>query len=231
MSVARLPQLGSKPVDLTVKLRPLKVANDSLSAGLQELYRKGELADVVLLCAEQRFLAHRVVLASQSRCFREGLTTQAVEAGRQHEIRLDVSNPEAVKIMLDFLYMLDDKEWATFNPRTQAINRDVLQLGQQLELPGLTRQAMHWLSKDLDTGNVVERLSMCDEFALSELKDKILEQLTYNKMALSEVANCQQITNYPKLMQLILQCAAAVPDQAAQGSAAPLPKGKRVRKA
>jgi len=230
MSVARLPQLGSKPVDLTVKLRPLNIVNDSLATGLQELYRKGELADVVLLCSEQRFLAHRVVLASQSRCFREGLTLQPVEACR-HEIRLEVSNPEAVKIMLDFLYMLDDKEWATFNPRTQAINRDVLQLAQQLELPGLTRQAMHWLSKDLDTGNVVERLSICDEFGLSELKDKILEQLTYNKMALSEVANSQQITSYPKLMQLILQVAAAVPDQAAPGSAPQLPKGKRMRKA
>jgi len=226
MSIARLPQLGSKPVALAVKLKPSKQLNaDSLAAGLQELYRKGELTDVVLLCAEQRYSAHSVVLASRSRCFKEGLACQSTPGEpRRNEIRLDVANPEAVKIMLDYLYMVDAEDWATFNPRTQAVNRDVLQLAQQLELTGLTHQAMHWLSKDLTTGNVVERLSICDEFGLSELSDKILEQLTYNKAALAEVAHSQQIASYPKLMQAILQCAAGAPEPE------PQPKSKRPRK-
>merc|ERR1712159_552101 len=130
----------------------------------------------------------------------------------RHEIRLDVANPEAVKSMLDYIYMLDENDWATFNPRTQEINRDVLQLAAQFELPGLTQQAMHWLSKDLTTGNVVERLSICEDFGLSELSEKILEQLAYNKAALHEVAHSPQIMSYPKLMQSILQCAAAAPE-------------------
>merc|ERR1719352_273260 len=116
----------------------------------------------------------------------------------RHEIRLEVANPEAVKIMLEYLYMLDAEDWAAFNPRTQAINRDVLQLAAQFELPGLTQQAMHWLGKDLTTGNVVERLSICEQFGLDELHDKILEQLTYNKAALSEVAHSPQIMSHPK---------------------------------
>merc|ERR1719326_131208 len=109
----------------------------------------------------------------------------------------------------------------------QAVNRDVLQLASQFELPGLTQQAMHWLGKDLTTGNVVERLSICDEFGLSELSEKILEQLTYNKTALTEVAHSQQIMNYPKLMQAILQCAASgAPEPDFQSQ-----KSKRLRKA
>jgi len=226
MSVARLPQLGSKPVTLTVKLKNSKLAaQDSLSTGLQELYRKGEFTDVVLMCAEQRFLAHRVVLASRSRCLKEGLAS-APTPGMRHEIRLDVANPEAVKIMLDYLYMIDEKDWALFNPRTQAINREVLQLAKQFELTGLTQQAMHWLSEDLTTGNVVERLSICDEFGLCELSDKILQQLTLNREALAEVAHSQQIMNHPKLMQAILQSAAS-------GIQEPEPhqKAKRARKA
>lgn len=226
MSLARLPQLGSKPVVLNVKLKPSKMmCEDLLSSGVQELYRKGEFTDVVLICSEQRFLAHRVVLASQSRCFKEGLSSPP-GTGMRQEIRVDVANPEAVKIMLDFLYMLDAKDWAVFNPRTQAINREVLQLAAQFELPGLTEQAMHWLSKDLTTGNIVERLSICDEFGLSELTDKILQQLTMNKEALAEVAHSQQIMTFPKLMQAILQCAAsAAPEPERQ------PKSKRTRKA
>jgi len=229
MSVARVPQLGSKPVVLSVRLKPSKVlAEGVLSKGVQELYRKGELTDVALLCAEQRFLAHRVVLASQSRFFKEGLSSQPLPGpNMRSEIRLEISNPEAVKIMLDFLYMLDEGEWAMFNPRTQAVNREVLQLAKQFELPGLTEQAMHWLSKDLSTGNVVERLAIAEEFGLSELTEKILQQLTMNKEALGEVAHSQQIMSHPKLMQAILQCAAsgsAEPEQPAQ-------KAKRARKA
>lgn len=228
MSVARLPQLGSKPVSLSVKLKPSTRPEDQLSKGLQDLYRKGEFTDVVLHCAEQRFLAHRAVLASQSRVLKEGLCAQPMPAsGMRHEIRLEVANPEAVKIMLDFLYMLDEKEWAVFNPRTQAINHEVLQLAKQFELPGLTQQAVQWLSKDLTTGNVVERLSMCEEFNLSELSGKILEQLTMNKEALAEVAHSQQIMSHPKLMQAILQCAASSgPEPSPQQ-----PKTKKSRKA
>lgn len=227
MSVARLPQLGSKPVALTVKLAPCKaVTGDELAIGLQEFYRRGEFADVVLVCAEQRFLAHRVVLASQSHCFREGLSQPLPAANTRHEIGLsDIANPEAVKILLDHMYQLDDKEWAKFNPRTQDVNREVLRLAAQFGLPGLTQQAMHWLSKDLTTGNVVERLSICDEFGLTELSDKILEQLTNNREALAEVANSPQITSYPKLMQAMLQCAAGAPE--AEQPETPSKKGQR----
>merc|ERR1712023_214108 len=140
----------------------------------------------------------------------EGLAAQPSPGpNMRQEVRLEIANPEAVKIMLNYMYMLDQDDWAAFNPRTQAINQDVLQLAAQFELPGLTQQAMHWLSKDLTTGNVVERLSICEEFGLTELSEKILEQLTYNKAALSEVAHSPQIMTHPKLMQAILQCAAS----------------------
>jgi hypothetical protein len=211
MSVARLPQLGSKPVSLSVKMPTPKLTQEPLAQGLQVLYRKGEFADVVLICCEQRFQAHRVVLACQSTVLREGLSAQSIGNG-PIEIRLDIPNPEAVKFMLDFLYQLDDKDWAEYNPRTQAINRDVLSLAKQFELPGLTQRAMSWLAKDLTTGNVVERLSICDEFGLSELSDRILEQLTLNRKALAEVAHSPQIMTYPRLMQAMLQCAAGVPE-------------------
>jgi len=213
MSLARAPQLGSKPVSLTVKLGHLKLTPEPLAQGLQELYRRGEFADVVLICAEQHFLAHRIVLAAQSEAFKVGLASPLPQHGLRHEIQLgDIANPEAVKFMLSFLYQLDDKEMAEYNPRTQEINRDVLRLARQFNLPGLTHRAMRWLSRDLTTGNVVERLSICEEFGLSELTDKILEQLTSNRQALAEVAHSPQIMTYPRLMQAMLQCAAGVPE-------------------
>jgi hypothetical protein len=223
MSLDRLPQLGSKPVALAVKLPVNKTEIEPLSKGLQELYRRGEFADVVLLCAEQRFPAHKVVLVSQSSVFKEGLSTAPV-TGAQIEVRLEIPNPEAVKFMLDYLYQLDDKDYAEFNPRTQEINRDVLSLAKQFQLPGLTNRAMRWLGKDLTTGNVLERLHLCEEFCLVDLQERILEQLTNNRAALAEVAHSPQIMSYPKLMKAMLQCAAGAPEPEPQVAQ---PKKKR----
>lgn len=225
MSLITIPQLGSKPVSLTVKLPCGNAHYELLAVGLQELYRTGQFADVVFLCAEQRFHAHRVVLASQSSLFKDALlATPRVAA--PVEIRLDIPNPEAVKIMLDYLYGLDEKAWAKHIPRTQEINRDVLRLAHQFHLAGLTERTSACLVKNLTTGNVVERLSICEEFGLNELADKILEQLTSNREALAEVAHSAQIMKYPNLMKAMLQSAAGAPDSELDAK----PKGKKARK-
>merc|ERR1711959_526964 len=88
-------------------------------------------------------------------------------------------------------------------------------------------RASYWLSKDLTTGNVVERLTICEDFELHELREKILAQLTMNKAALSEVANSPQIMTYPKLMQALLQQAAAVPDDSPPAKGANSAKARK----
>jgi len=214
MSVARCPELGTKPISLTVKMKKPMAEASTLGDGMRELYTAGALTDVDLVCCEKRYPAHCVVLAAQSPVFRQELQTlQPSEGGSRPEIRLqDIHNPEAVKLMIEFLYELDDAEWAEYNQCTQEINKDVLQLARAYQLSGLTDRAQHWLAKDLTTGNVVERLTICDDFGLDELKNKILEQLTLNRQAMSEVANSPQIMTYPSLMQAMLQRAAAAPD-------------------
>jgi len=207
MAIDRMPELGQKPIALNVKLPAIAdKGQDTLGDKLRALYRRRELTDVVLICEEKSFPAHRVVLASQSEVFMEGLRG---EVEGMQEVRIaDIANPEAVKFMLNFLYQTSSEDWEDYNPRTQEINKDVLRLAQNFRLPGLTDRAMHWLAKDITTGNVVERLTICEDFGLSILREKILEQLTFNKQALAEVAHSAQIMQYPKLMQAMLQIAA-----------------------
>jgi len=230
MSLDRMPDLGRNPVTLTVKLPALKVqCADRMADGLRELFKRGEFTDVSLKCADQTFRAHRCVLATQSEVLRQGL---AIPAGSPpsggaapQEVRLaDIENPEAVKYMLDYMYGIDESRWQDYNPRTQEINKDVLRLSQNFELPGLTDRAVHWLAKDLSTANVVERLTICDDFGLLSLRELVLEQLTYNKRAFAEVVNSPQIISHPKLMQSMLQLAASVP---AEFEA---PPGKKLKK-
>eukprot|EP00927_Polykrikos_kofoidii_P030254 TRINITY_DN26062_c0_g1_i1.p1 TRINITY_DN26062_c0_g1~~TRINITY_DN26062_c0_g1_i1.p1 ORF type:complete len:250 (-),score=52.14 TRINITY_DN26062_c0_g1_i1:372-1073(-) len=212
----RLPDLGKKPIPLTIRLPPVKQSNqaDELTEKLQQLYKKGEFTDVSLIVADQTFKAHRCVLASQSEVFKQGLASPGASP---HEVRLaDIPNPEAVKFMLDYMYHIDGSVWADYQPGTQEINKDVLRLAQNFKLPGLRDRAAHWLSKDLTTGNVVERLTICEDFGLTELKENILNALTFNRRALAEVAHSPQIMSYPKLMQAMLQLAATVPEERAE---------------
>jgi len=228
MSLERMPELGSKPVGLTVKLPALKSkGSDHLGNGLRELYRRGDFVDVSLVCAQQVYSAHRAVLAAKSEVFKQGLAASMDTPGMKQEVRLaDISNPEAVKLMLDHMYMMELDTCEEYNPRTQEINKDVLRLAQNFRLPCLAERATHWFAKDVSTSNVVERLMICEEFGLDVLKEKILEQLTCNKRALAEVARNPQIMSYPKLMQALLQQAAGVPEE----DNTPQPK-KRGRKA
>lgn len=213
-AISRAQDVGKSHIALSVKMKPACPQTlNPLADGLRDMYRKGEFTDVSLICSERSFRAHRCVLAARSEVFFQGLagapanTPEGTKANM--EVRLvEVSNPEAVKLMLDHVYQIEDEE---YNPRSQDINKDVLKLAQNFKLQGLQELATRYLAQDLSTGNAVERLTICEDFALEELKEKILEQLTFNKQALAEVAASPQIISYPKLMQSMLKLAAAVP--------------------
>lgn len=228
--IERMPALGSKPVTLIVKLPPLKHApGTSLGHGLQELYRLGQFSDVSFVCVDKTFYAHRAVLAATSQVFKAGLAE--FRSASQQEVRLpEICNPEAVKIMLDYIYGLNLDRWEDYNPKTQEINKDVLRLAQNFVLPGLTEKATHWLTKDLSTGNILEVLAICEEFNLSELGDRILDQLTQNRRALTEVVSSPKIMQHAKFMQALLQHAASQVDDKAEvqeDSQLQTPKSKR----
>jgi len=229
MSLAHLPQLGSKPVPLSVRLPALK-HEDRLVPGIRELYARGDFTDVTLVCAGQSFHAHKLVLGAHSPVFKQGLiacpTEESPGQALRQEVRLaEISNPEAVKFMLDYMYQSDASVWDDYKPGTQEINRDVLQLAQSFQLPGLTDRAKQWLAKDLTTSNVVERLSICESFGLEDLREKILMQLTTNQKALADVVHSPQIMKYPALMQSLLQMSSAL------GQAEEEKGKKRARKA
>jgi len=217
MSLERVPELGQNVVNLKVRMPAIKPAlEDVLAHALRELWEKREFCDVELLCADQTILAHKVVLASQSEVFKQGFQDAVV--GRSQVRLADVDNPEAVRLMLNFMYQTGDE----YSPKTQAVNKDVLHLATNFCLPGLKDLATYWLASDINTGNVVERLSICEEYELGNLRGRILGQLASNKKALFEVAHSPQIMVYPKLMQALLQQAAGPPEEQ-------VPKGKKAK--
>lgn len=157
------------------------------------------------MCDATSFAAHKIVLAGKSTVLREALKDSS-------EVRLSqINNPEAVKWMLDFVYEVPYASEAEFSPATHEINLDVLRLAEIFKLPGLKARAAGWMARDLHTHNTVERLVACNEFGLVDLADKILEQLTANRKALSEVTSSNAINAYPELMREMLAIIAVEP--------------------
>merc|ERR1712232_715734 len=78
--------------------------------------------------------------------------------------------------MLDELYgdlrAIDD-----YRPASAGVNRDVLALGMGFALPRLVECAAMWLTQDVSTSNVQERLATCDEFGLAALRDQIANKV------------------------------------------------------
>ncbi|CAE8609116.1 unnamed protein product [Polarella glacialis] len=123
------------------------------------------------------------------------------------ELHLDfVSNPEAARAFIDFVYGLTED----YNISSAEANQDVLRLAQRLQLPLLEEMATRKLVQDLTTENVMARLSTCKELGLTEMYSAVEQELVENRPALLAVSNSLEVVKQPDILQSILvRCAAA----------------------
>jgi hypothetical protein len=183
--------------------------------GLRGLLERKELCDIALLAGGQSFLAHSMVLAAVSPSFCALIQQELAKGnGRRGyvagidcevlEIHLQCTHPEAVQDLIDCIYgsfMDSSKEVAS---STEAANRDSICLAQSYQIPQLQEQACRWLISDLTTQNVLERLAICEEFELFDVREKIIEQLIADPVALPMLARDPEITKVPKVLQDLL---------------------------
>lgn len=132
----------------------------------------------------------------------------------------EIACPEAIQIMLAHIYGVDKAEVANYAPSSDDVNKDVLRLASQLQLPSLKEFATHWMASSLTSANAVPRMSTCQEFALHELFEGASEALATDALALSQVTEDRDILKHPRLLQKLLIRVAAL-----------YPKGKRERAA
>jgi len=231
------------PIEVELDPIPTDLLGDNIARGLLDLMEKGELCDVEFVIGDESFLAHRCVLASASTCFRESLqlpATSDTALGQRWKLPLDADlRPAAVRLMLDCIYgafigpgASDGISAKQFDAATDAVNRDVLRLAQRFQLPRLEGHAACWLARNLTTANVVQRLTMCEEFRLSAVRAQILAHLMASPAALLQVAKSPEVAGTPLVLQdLLVQVLTVLEyDTASEESAKP-PSQKKARKA
>jgi len=204
-------------MEITIDLGPMPVDQQCGFAveggGLRGLLERKELCDVVLTAGGQSFFAHSMVLAAVSPSFctliqqelSKGKRTYAVGVDHQVlEIPLHCTHPEAVQDLIDCIYgsLLDSSKEIASN--TEGANRDSICLAQSYQIPQLQEQACGWLTNDLTTQNVLERLAICEDFQLFDVREKIIEQLIADPVALPMLASDPEIIKVPKVLQDLL---------------------------
>lgn len=220
-----LAPAGTVPMELHVDLGPMPVDEQAgaIVEGLRGLLEKSELCDVVILGGGRSFLAHRLALAAASPSLHEyfmqlerdpaAAAADAATAAASGVLvppgsvvlRIeDVTRSEAVQAMLDCVYGASPGKPREYRPSTHAVNREVLLLARRYRISELQEQACQWLSTGLSTANILERLVVCEEFGLGEVRDQILEQLISNPDALFVLAQDPSITKVPTVLQELL---------------------------
>lgn len=130
---------------------------------MNELRRKGELCDVVLLVNGRRFPAHRIVLAGASSYLRAMFTNGMLESGMR-DIKLQGIDANVMETLLDFSYtgMVD----VTVD-NVQAL----LSASTLLNLPTLRSVCCGFLQTHLDSTNCLGIRAFADLYSCSELEN------------------------------------------------------------
>ncbi|CAJ1356462.1 unnamed protein product, partial [Effrenium voratum] len=202
----RLQELADGCDDTTAELREAggvwqvpsepKLARIELGDGIRGFFQTCQLFDVCLVVGDQRFPAHRAVLASLGGGLQQSLRRPG------GELRLAAEHPEAALVLLDFAYHLG----GTFQLSSEIL-RDVIRLGRSFGLPQLVQHVAETLALDITRENVLERLAIAVEFDLIDLYNHAFNLLLFSGQLL-EVSKSPEMQRFPHLMQhMLLQLA------------------------
>ncbi|XP_016372241.1 kelch-like protein 32 [Sinocyclocheilus rhinocerous] len=143
-----------------------KSHQDSVLSALNQQRKDGLLCDVTLVAGEQKFHAHKAVLAACSDYFRAMFSLCMVES-EADEVTLQGVTSVGLKNALDFAYtgqiMLEP-----------GVIQDVLSAGSHLQLLELLSLCSHYLIQELNSFNYLDLYRLADLFHLPALEEAVV---------------------------------------------------------
>ncbi|XP_030051496.1 LOW QUALITY PROTEIN: kelch-like protein 32 [Microcaecilia unicolor] len=146
-----------------------KSHKDAVLAALNQQRNDGILCDVTLVAEEQKFHAHKAVLAACSDYFRAMFSLCMVESGAD-EVNLRGVTSLGLKQALDFAYTGQ----ILLEP---GVIQDVLAAGSHLQLLELLTLCSHYLIQELNSFNYLDLYKLADLFNLTLLETAVVEFL------------------------------------------------------
>ncbi|XP_033983230.1 kelch-like protein 32 [Trematomus bernacchii] len=175
------PSLSSGEMLTGQRLCQSKSHQDLVLSALNQQRKDGLLCDVTLVAGEQKFHAHKAVLAACSDYFRAMFSLCMVES-EADEVTLQGVTSVGLKHALDFAYTGQ----ILLEP---AVIQDVLSAGSHLQLLELLSLCSHYLIQELSSVNYLELYRVADLFHLPSLEEAVVGFLVEH---LSELSHSRQ---------------------------------------
>lgn len=163
----------SKVTPLNVHKEPLPDGLRDLSANFASLLETGNFSDVTVVCGEERFEVHSVILAARSPVFQAMWSTSMKERASK-EVQVIDLEPAAVRRMLRFMYSGVLNEELQNDSDTVAL----LEAAHRYQVSVLVAHCVVALSSGLTVGLVAERLMVADLACLENLRKACLSFIT-----------------------------------------------------
>ncbi|XP_037129629.1 kelch-like protein 32 isoform X1 [Syngnathus acus] len=155
-----------------------KSHQDSVLSALNQQRKDGLLCDVTLVAGDQKFHAHKAILAACSDYFRAMFSLCMVESVAD-EVTLQGVTSVGLKHALDFAYTGQ----IVLEP---AVIQDVLSAGSHLQLLELLSICSHYLIQELSSVNYLELYRVADLFHLPSLEEAVVDFLVGHLSELSQ---------------------------------------------
>ncbi|KAK2844161.1 hypothetical protein Q5P01_010820 [Channa striata] len=172
------PSLSCREMLTGQRLCQSKSHQDTVLSALNQQRTDGLLCDVTLVAGEQKFHAHKAVLAACSDYFRAMFSLCMVES-EADEVTLQGVTSTGLKHALDFAYTGQ----ILLEP---AVIQDVLSAGSHLQLLELLSLCSHYLIQELSSMNYLELYRVADLFHLPSLEDAVVGFLVEHLSELSQ---------------------------------------------
>ncbi|XP_068586190.1 kelch-like protein 32 isoform X2 [Cebidichthys violaceus] len=174
-----------------------KSHQDLVLAALNQQRKDGLLCDVTLVAGEQKFHAHKAVLAACSDYFRAMFSLCMVES-EADEVTLQGVTGVGLKHALDFAYTGQ----ILLEP---AVIQDVLSAGSHLQLLELLSLCSHYLIQELSSVNYLELYRVADLFHLPALEEAVVGFLVEHLSELSQSRQDEALQLPYRLLREVLK--------------------------
>uniref|UniRef100_A0A8C5DZ15 BTB domain-containing protein n=1 Tax=Gouania willdenowi TaxID=441366 RepID=A0A8C5DZ15_GOUWI len=174
-----------------------KSHQDSVLSALNQQRKDGLLCDVTLVAGEQKFHAHKAVLAACSDYFRAMFSLCMVES-EADEVTLQGVTSVGLKHALDFAYTGQ----ILLEP---AVIQDVLSAGSHLQLLELLSLCSHYLIQELSSVNYLELYRVADLFHLPTLEEAVVRFLVEHLSELSQSRQDEALQLPYRLLREVLK--------------------------
>jgi len=157
-----------------------------------------DLSDVKIVCGDQVFDCHRIILSTRSSVFRAMFQHNMTEA-RTRRVEIKELEPSVVQAMLEFIY-IGKMKFPTIRPE------DMLKVSQMYDLKILKDFHEENLCQGLNVSNCVHMLLLGDLHEAVTLKRDAMKLIVLNLSSVVKTQDWQEkMIRYPVLMSEVME--------------------------